>query len=681
MNSRFKPVLKLTIIFVFAVFISGSILTYLSINNISNLKELTEKKVTEEEKFLADQLSENFQEKLEDVAREFTKFVSKENIVDQHALKLSDTLDFVKEPFIIDRNGKFLWPWFIEELGNDEGNVQSTAYKQNFINGEKAEYIDLNFNKARVSYLASLKESSARADSARSLNALARVSVKMKNNRNAYIYYIAITSKYFSVLDKNGFPYVYYAIPQLLKIADTTNSEKVFNEIALCLSRMASGKIPLNYSTDEILTQISEWVNITQTPDNNQVQKIKRFIQRIRSQITFINKYGELIKEAIEPGRRNENPLLIGRYKTITGVSQGELVLFTNDFEFPAGFTVILEQLWVSILSKDLPGDTEFEYEVELIEKKDFNNSSDHKLVTRSDLSPCFPGYMVLAKLKNEKLIEEFVKRKSWVYGIALTLLLGGMVLGVLLILRDISREKYLASVRSDFVSNVTHELKTPLTSIHMFAESILLGRVKTTTGKKEYLNIILKETERLKRMINNILDFSKREKGKLEYSFKKVDITALVKSALHDLDYWLIEENFSVQTEIEENVFINADPDALKQAMINLLSNAIKYSRNTKEIFCKLIKEKDDISIVVEDKGIGIPEDQTALIFDKFYRIGQNRGKDASGTGLGLTVVKEIVEAHNGKVLIESQINEGSKFTIILNSTRNKHGNGHTNY
>ena len=277
----------------------------------------------------------------------------------------------------------------------------------------------------------------------------------------------------------------------------------------------------------------------------------------------------------------------------------------------------------------------------------------------------------MLIKLQEESLIDEFVKRRSWIYGIALTMLLGGMVLGILLILRDISREEHLAQLRADFISNVTHELKTPLTSIQLFTESIALKRIKTAAQKKEYLQIILKETESLKRMINNILDSSREGRGKREYHFKEVNISAQVNAAIEDLEYWLSEKKFTLLKEIDEHIVAKADPVALKQAIINLLNNAIKFSVDRKEIVVSLKRAQENILIQVEDKGIGIPDDQKDLIFQAFYRVGQKNSEDISGTGLGLSVVKEIVEAHQGTVSVESRVNEGSTFTIILNASQ----------
>ncbi len=252
-------------------------------------------------------------------------------------------------------------------------------------------------------------------------------------------------------------------------------------------------------------------------------------------------------------------------------------------------------------------------------------------------------------KLIDENLINDLIERRSWIYGISTVLLLVAMVLGVVLIVRDISREKHLARLQSDFISNVTHELKTPLTSISMFAESMLLKRVKKDSDKDEYLSIILKESERLKRMINNILEFSKLEKGKSEYHFAPTNLASLVSTAIQEFDYWFEKEGFEVVSELDNHIEAKVDPEKMKQVFENLLNNAIKYSSLTKKITTRLYLNTNSIHIEIEDSGIGISKKEQAHIFEKFYRI--NHKESVSGTGLGLTVVKEIVEAHNGKI------------------------------
>ena len=317
------------------------------------------------------------------------------------------------------------------------------------------------------------------------------------------------------------------------------------------------------------------------------------------------------------------------------------------------------------LIKQDFNRDFEFDYNIEFATGYR-SNSTKNNLVFSSQLNPYFPEQQLQIKLSDENLINDLIQRRSWIYGISTVLLLVAMVLGVVLIVRDISREKHLARLQSDFISNVTHELKTPLTSISMFAESMLLKRVKKDSDKEEYLSIILKESERLKRMINNILEFSKLEKGKSDYQFVNSNLASLVNTAIQEFDYWFEKEGFEVVSELDNQIEAKVDPEKMKQVFENLLNNAIKYSTLTKKITTRLYLNTNSIHIEIEDSGIGISKKEQAHIFEKFYRI--NHKESISGTGLGLTVVKEIVEAHNGKIEVASEVGKGSKFSIILN-------------
>jgi len=169
--------------------------------------------------------------------------------------------------------------------------------------------------------------------------------------------------------------------------------------------------------------------------------------------------------------------------------------------------------------------------------------------------------------------------------------------------------------------------------------------------------------------MINNILEYSIKENDNLKYQLKATNLSSLVKSAINDMNYWLELNKFNVHTEIQEEVEALIDPEAIKQALSNLISNAIKYSPVSKKLTFRLIKNDREIRLEVKDTGIGIPEDQIGQIFEKFYRVKSKDTESISGTGLGLTVTKDIIEAHNGKLFVSSELNIGTKFTIILNS------------
>jgi signal transduction histidine kinase len=668
MARKKKPVLRLTLFFIAVVIASGSILAYLSINNISNLKELTEKRVEEEQKNLALALSDHVHGLIFELADNFSEYLDSQNVDDAAGSIALDTLDLAEQVFVIDRNGHFLWPWYVDGSENRIERVSTERYRTLFSQAERAEFIESNFDQARDFYLASLRASSEEYDSVHSLNALARLAVKSDDSQQALNYYSTLTSSYYFLCDPHGFPYVYYAIPQLIKISNSSIRQDILQEIEFCLAGMGRGEIPLNQSTADILEQVKEWLELDPTP-NERVGEINKSINRVRNHLSFIEGNKALIRESLDKEGINEIPPILGKFQVVNGIEadRGELILLKYEGERAVGFSVLLEQLWSRVLEDELLYETGYEYEVELVRGANGATAMDNSGLITAELSPYFPGQYLQVRLKNENLIDEFVRRRSWIFGISLTLLLGGMILGVLLILRDISREEHLARLRSDFISNVTHELKTPLTSIQLFTESILLKRVKSAVQKKEYLQIILKETESLKRMINNILDFSRREKGKPDYNFEEVNVTLLLQAALTDLDYWLEEKNFTLLKEMEDPVMAMADPAALKQAIINLLNNAIKFSVKRKEIAVRLKKEEEMVLLQVEDKGIGIPENQKDLIFQPFYRVGQKNSEDISGTGLGLAVVKEIVEAHHGTIKVESRLNQGSTFTILF--------------
>jgi signal transduction histidine kinase len=154
-------------------------------------------------------------------------------------------------------------------------------------------------------------------------------------------------------------------------------------------------------------------------------------------------------------------------------------------------------------------------------------------------------------------------------------------------------------------------------------------------------------------------------EKGKPAYHFVNSNLASILRSALQEMNYWLEKEGFNISTELDENIDAEIDPEKVKQAISNLLSNSIKYSAEIKKIAIRLYKESSHICIEIEDKGIGIAEDKLPRIFEEFYRIEQNEG--ISGTGLGLTVVKEIIEAHHGTISVASEIGKGSIFMVRI--------------
>ncbi len=239
----------------------------------------------------------------------------------------------------------------------------------------------------------------------------------------------------------------------------------------------------------------------------------------------------------------------------------------------------------------------------------------------------------------------------------------------VAMALRAASRAMKLSQMKSDFVSNVSHELRTPLASIRVFGEFLKLGRVREPDKIREYGEYIETESRRLTQLINNILDFSKIESGQKTYHFEQTNIESVVTDTLKTFEVVLEQNGFTVNlvkpaTPLPQVVI---DPDAIAQALINLLDNAVKYSGGSKEVGVRLADQGDAVTISVIDHGVGIASEEREKVFEKFYRVGDSLVHDVKGSGLGLSIVKHIVEAHHGRVTVESEPGSGSAFIIHL--------------
>jgi signal transduction histidine kinase len=242
------------------------------------------------------------------------------------------------------------------------------------------------------------------------------------------------------------------------------------------------------------------------------------------------------------------------------------------------------------------------------------------------------------------------------------------LISGAVLISRTIAQEMGVLRQKSDFVSSVSHEFKSPLTSIRALAERLRDGKVRDSERMKQYFSVITQDADRLTHLVRNILDFSKIEEGKKEYEFEETDMAQLVKQKIEDFQREEIAKGMKILARIAEDTpHLDIDKEAMMQALNNLLDNAVKFSADSKEIEVGLKRDNTNVIIEVKDKGIGIPSNERDKIFEKFYQ-GRNAVRQSSkGTGLGLTLVKHTAEAHGGRVDVKSRVNEGSAFSIIL--------------
>ena len=242
------------------------------------------------------------------------------------------------------------------------------------------------------------------------------------------------------------------------------------------------------------------------------------------------------------------------------------------------------------------------------------------------------------------------------------------MIGGIWLTYRNVSREMTLARLKSDFVANVSHELRTPLALIRLYAETLELGRLNAKEKYQEYFRIIREESERLTALINNILDFSRIDAGRKEYEFQETNLAELVHSTLESYRFQIQQNGFGFEENIAGDIPpVKVDREAIARSLLNLVNNALKYSKDQKYIGVRLYRSNGSVNLEVRDRGIGIPANEQEKIFEKFYRCGDPLVHNVKGSGLGLSLVRHIVRAHGGDVLVESAPDKGSKFTIAL--------------
>jgi two-component system phosphate regulon sensor histidine kinase PhoR len=258
----------------------------------------------------------------------------------------------------------------------------------------------------------------------------------------------------------------------------------------------------------------------------------------------------------------------------------------------------------------------------------------------------------------------------------------GGDGHGAVIVLHDLTEIRRLENIRRDFVANVSHELRTPVASIRAMAEALLMGAKDDPETLEQFLETMLKETERLSTLLDDLLELARIESGRRE--LRKVDLNArqLVETVLRKLRPQAERKQLCVSVDVPADLTLRADPDAMQQVLVNLLDNAIKYTPEGGKVGveCRVssvevmtdepppvTRHPSPVTLIVRDTGVGIPREHLPRIFERFYRVDKARSREMGGTGLGLSIVKHLVELQGGRVTVESAVGKGSVFTVTL--------------
>jgi two-component system phosphate regulon sensor histidine kinase PhoR len=259
------------------------------------------------------------------------------------------------------------------------------------------------------------------------------------------------------------------------------------------------------------------------------------------------------------------------------------------------------------------------------------------------------------------------------VFGVLIVSLAATLIAGITATVVYVRRGTSLAKLQAQFVQKVSHDLRTPLTSIKMFVETLQEGRLKDPEKIGECLDVLDRETDRLTAMVERLLEWARMEAGKRVYEPERVGVGSLIDHALEGLESQIklsgLETVTHVHREVADNLpLVDVDPEAMSEALLNVLLNAVRYSpADNKEISVRAVRRERDVIISISDNGPGIPQHEQSRIFEKFYRVVDPALPDVDGTGLGLSMVHHIVRAHRGRITVQSDVGKGAVFHIFL--------------
>jgi signal transduction histidine kinase len=690
---------KLIALFLLTILVPSLLLSIFGVTAIRNEKFRLAQQFENKHKRIADFLKKNISSRLNDLEKVMQSLVQLAVFSERDFKAIKDLLNnrlvqnaFVEQIIIIYEDDDAYFPLFPVTAKASSPMVTSYLTDTQQIKLKRAqefEYIHKNYSRSQALYnelLISLKD---RNEQARMLNHIARNLMKQNKYQRAIKIYNRIIEDYTDARTSSNLPLL--LIAQLQKIEcqqqlrDFRNSLKhalyVYNEVLHNSQHLNEDqfytyadiiKEKITYllsqsSLEEAFGQEYELLEAMHRSRLEQWQIISdlknKCIPEIREKIIghepirqvpihyakSVNQRNYLITGVLIPQQEKKNGLgLMG-------------IMIKNEYLERELLRKLIKDTQLNdntlLLISDLSG--------RMIYGNNLNSDKFYKITAFFEDN--FPPWRIEISDTQSGAKEIFSIYKSFYFWTIITLLII-LSFGLVLIVRTVAHEMEVLKIKSDFVSSVSHEFKTPLTSIKALTERLLHGKVKNPAKMEQYFSVIPQDTDRLTRLVGNILDFSKIEEGKKEYDFEETDVVLWLDRTLQNFKRENLQRVIEIKTQLPNNVPpLKIDKNALTQAIYNLLDNAIKFSGQKKEVQVIVKKAENNLIIKISDHGIGIHQNELEKIFEKFYQ-GKNAIKySAKGTGLGLTLVKHIVEAHRGEISVASKLGHGSTFSIVL--------------
>ncbi|MHC4329122.1 MAG: sensor histidine kinase [Planctomycetota bacterium] len=642
---------KQVILFLIAVVLPSAVLVVLTWHMIGQQQELSEKRLADERRRMAAEIGRKVLVHLEEIKLHEVSATAS-------GARSLNTLNYTSPEVILTGladGERLLLPWEANQT-NDRLSPDKTAFFEKIRRAEEEEFSRRRFAQANTLYLECIAEARLPAQQAYAQLLRARVLAKSDQVDESLAQYRKVLEVSSQITDEHGIPFCLYAAGNLLE------SGYSYNEVMQLIASELGAQRWLSPAESYIVRDLVN-VLIKSGPEPGIRQRAAGdFRQRIRELISRQ-------EEALALQKNFPKLALMAQWKSPEQEPESIWVLYGEGPWLvslapasPAGQRLAIivrgESILDSITSSTLYSETTL---------ANVRFTTDAGLDGES-LGPSFPGLRLAYTTDDAaSLLSDWDPQRSF-YLIALLLVLCVTLFGAYFLWRDVGRELRMSEMRSQFIASVSHELKTPLTAIRVFAETLRLGRPEDPQAKSEYLDTIVNESHRLTRLLNNVLDFSKIEKGKRTYHREPACLSEIIDAAAQATQYPLKQQDFHLNVHVEEELpQVRVDRDAIGQAILNLLSNAMKYSGESRQIDLRVRNRAGHAVIEVSDRGLGIEPAQQKRIFEKFYRVPSEENQRIPGTGLGLALVFHIVKAHDGHVELRSAPGEGSTFSIHL--------------
>ena len=547
--------------------------------------------------------------------------------------------------------------------------------------GWQFEFRENDYTKALEYYQSVLPNATGEQSGGEILNAIARVQKRLKLDGEAIETYNLIWNNYPQVLIQNKIPLGAVALLEKSLLYLKTDTVSALKNVHFLLRQIQKPMWEMEYSHyANFLSKIDEIISRCENSSNEETGRLLQRIYTMKDSLLLSEKHteyllaflgnSEIVLGNMETDQENHNhrhkTRINGKtylYSLLPGNEDGQWGLIMDPDN------ILKNTIQHLILEK--ANALNFNWEV-TGENGELLLGLEYILKDAQPVYTLFPSHLPTLSLtlypEDSGLLVSLFSFREGLFFYIFILIIIILAFGLLFTLQTINHELQFSKMKSYFMSTVSHEFKSPLTSIRQMAEMLVRGRVPSPERQQKYYTTILKQSERLSHLIENILDFSKMEDNQKHFHFEKDNIVNLVKNAVTSFENNMADQGFHISLSEGKSIpDVIFDKEAMEQVMHNLIDNACKYSGESRIIKVATEVKSRNVMIKVTDYGVGIRKEDKDKIFDRFYRAGDELTQTVRGSGIGLTIVKQIVEAHHGEIVIESSPGKGSTFSIIL--------------